>query len=65
MNTPRPVPDIGQDGAVRDAAAAQAVGDDASRLVAQPLQQPFEEALGCCGIPPALDQNVEYDENGT
>jgi hypothetical protein len=25
------------------------------------LQQPFEEALGCRGIPPVLDQNVEHD----
>jgi hypothetical protein len=57
----RPVPDIGQDGAARDAVAAQIVGDDTSWLVAQPLQQPFEEARGRCGIAPVLDKNVEHD----
>jgi hypothetical protein len=46
---------------LRGVVAAQAVGDDASRLVTQPLQQPFEEALGCCGISPVLDQDVEHD----
>jgi len=46
---------------LRDVVAAQAVGDDASRLVTQLLQQPFEEALGCWGISPVLDQDVEHD----
>jgi hypothetical protein len=45
----RPVPEIGQDGAVRDAVAAQLVGDDPSPFVAQPLEQPFEEAGGFDG----------------
>jgi hypothetical protein len=57
----RPVPDSGQHGAVRDAGAAQAVGDDVARLVAQPLQQPLEGAVGGGGISLVLDEDVEHD----
>ena len=42
----RPMPDIRYDGSVSDAVAAQAVRDEASWLVLQPMQQVFEETLG-------------------
>ena len=54
------MPDIGQNGAVSNAVAAQAVGDEASRLVAQPAQQSLEEALGSRPTPPALHKDVQH-----
>ena len=55
------MPYIRDDGALRGAVAAQAVGDQAPRLVSKSSQQALEEALGGSGIPAALDQNVELD----
>ena len=46
---------------MRDAVAAQAVGDEALRLVLQPGQQALEEALRGRGVPVVLDQDVEHD----
>ena len=40
--------------------AAQAVGDQATRLVLEASQQPLEEALGGFAIAAALDQDVEH-----
>ena len=39
--------DVGQDLALRNALAPEAVRDDAPWLVLQPAEQPPEEALGC------------------
>jgi transposase len=55
------MPDIGQDLALGHAVAAQAVGDEPTRLVPEPSEQAFEKALRGTGIPPILDQDVEYD----
>src|SRR3954470_21842802 len=51
----------GQDLAVRDPVAAQAIGDDALRLVLQASEQALEEAFRGCGVPAVLDQDVEHD----
>src|SRR5690349_12666888 len=56
-----PVPDIRHDRALRCAVAAQAVGDQAARLVLQTTEQPLEKALGRIGIGAPLDQDVEHD----
>jgi hypothetical protein len=50
-----------QDGSMSDAIAAQAVGDEAARLISQPMQEALEQTLGGCAVPPILHQNVEYD----
>src|SRR4051812_25173348 len=55
------MPDIGQDLAMRDTVAAQAVGDEAPGFVLQPVQQSLEEALRRRSVPSALDQNVEHN----
>ena len=55
------MPDIGQDRSLSDAIAAQAVGDEASWFVLQPMQQVLEETLGSGAVPPVLHQNVEHD----
>jgi hypothetical protein len=52
------VPDIRQDLAMRDTITAQAISHQASRLVLPVLQQPFEETLGCGGVPSVLNQDV-------
>src|SRR6185437_7065857 len=56
-----PVPHIRNDGALRSAVAAQAVGDQTPRLISKSSQQSLEEALCGSGIPAVLDQNVELD----
>ena len=55
-----PVPDIRHDRPMGCSVAAQAVGDQATRLVLEASQQPLEEALGGFGIAAALDQDVEH-----
>jgi hypothetical protein len=57
----RPMPDIKYDCSVSDAVAAQAVRDEASWLVLQPMQQVFDETLGNGAVPAVLDQNVRHD----
>jgi hypothetical protein len=44
-----------------DAIAPQLVGHNHPRLILQPLQQPFEEALRRLGIAPGLNEDVEHD----
>src|SRR3954468_21229294 len=56
-----PVLYLRQDLAARSPIAAQAIGDDALRLVLEPREQALEEALGGGGIPAVLDQDVEHD----
>src|SRR4051794_22775773 len=56
-----PVLHLGQDIAVCNAVAAKAVGDEALWLVLQPSEQALEEALGGCGIPAILNQDIEDD----
>jgi hypothetical protein len=57
----RSVPDIGQDLTMRGTVAAQAVGDEAARLVLQPVQQSLEKALCGGGIPAILHEDIEHD----
>lgn len=47
--------------AMRRIIAPHAAGDDPPRPVLEAGQQALEEALGRHGIPPVLDQDVEYD----
>jgi hypothetical protein len=56
-----PVFDIRQDGALRTAIAAQAVGDQALRSVLQTLQQALGEALSGSPIPLLLHQDIQHD----
>ena len=44
-----------------DTIAAQAVGDQATRLVFQTLQQMLEETRGSCAVPTVLHEDVEHD----
>jgi hypothetical protein len=44
-----------------DAITTQPVGDEASRLVFQTLQQVLEETLGGCAVSPILHEDVEHD----
>jgi hypothetical protein len=55
------VSDFGQNLALRHAMAAQAVRDDALRLVLQIGEQSLDEALGRSRVPPVLHQDVEHD----
>src|SRR4051794_12135064 len=55
-----PVLHLGQDLAVRDPVATQAVSDEALRLVLQSSEQALDEALCGRGVPAVLDQDVEY-----
>ena len=55
------MPDIREDRSLSDAIAAQTIGDEASRLVSQPMQQALEEALGGCAVSSILHQDVEHD----
>ena len=55
------MPDVGQDCSLGDTIAAQAISDEASRPVSQPMQQALEETLGGCPVPPILYQDVEHD----
>jgi hypothetical protein len=57
----RPMPEIRQDHSLSDTIAAQAVSDEASRLVSQPMQQTLEETLGGYAISPTLHQDVEHN----
>ena len=57
----RAVTDIGQDLTMRGTVAAQAIGDEAARLVLQPVQQSFEKPLRRRCIPPTLHQNVQHN----
>jgi hypothetical protein len=57
----RSVPDIGHHLAMRNTVAAQTVGDEAPRLVLQPVQKALEEALGRCRIPAILHEDIEHD----
>src|SRR4051794_26459393 len=57
----RAVTDIGQDLTMRGTVAAQAVGDEAARLVLQPMQQSFEEPLRRRCTASALHKNVQHD----
>ena len=45
---------------MRNAVAAEAVGDEALWLVLQPGEQALEEALGGRGVPSILNQDVEH-----
>ena len=56
-----PVFDIGQNSALRKAVAAQAVDNQALRVVLQALQQALEEALGGSAIAFLLHQDVQHD----
>jgi hypothetical protein len=56
----RLMPDIWQDRQLSDTIAAQAISNDASELVSQPMQQALEETLGGCAVPPTLHKDVEY-----
>jgi hypothetical protein len=55
------MPDIGQNGAVSNTVAAQAIGDQTSRLVLQPSQQALEEALGSRPVATVLHHNIQHD----
>jgi hypothetical protein len=46
---------------MRDAVAAQTVGDQSPGLVLQPPQQPLEEALRRRCISSIMNQDVEHD----
>ena len=46
---------------MRNPVAAQAVGDEALRVVLELSEQALEEAPGRRGIPPLLHQDVEHD----
>ena len=52
---------IGQQSTACDAVAAQAIGDDALRLILQPLQQAFEEPIDSNTIALLLHQDVQHD----
>ena len=52
--------DIRQDRSLSDTIAAQAISDEASRLVPQPVQEALEETLGGRAVSTILYQNVEY-----
>jgi hypothetical protein len=59
------MPDPGQQGTLGDTITAQAIGDEAFRLILQSVQQPLEEALGCMAISPFLYQDVQHHPNAT
>nr|WP_233553479.1 hypothetical protein [Pseudoroseomonas wenyumeiae] len=54
------MPHLGQQIAMRRTVAPQAIDDEPPRLVLEARQQALEEAFGGRGIPPILDQDVEY-----
>jgi hypothetical protein len=51
--------DIWKHRSMGDAVAAETIGDEAFRLVSQPVQQSFEEPLGSGAIPSLLHQNIQ------
>ncbi len=55
------MPNIGQNGTLSNAIAAQAIGDKALRLVLESMQQAFEEMLGGRPVPSALHQDIQHD----
>jgi hypothetical protein len=55
------MPDVGQDLAMRNSVAAQAVSDEALRLVLEPVQKSLEETLGRSCIPPILHEDIKHD----
>ena len=55
------MPDIREDRSLSDAIAAQAIGDEASRLVLQPMQQALEETLRGGAVSAVLHENVLHD----
>jgi hypothetical protein len=54
------MPDLGQDLALGDAVALQAVSDQPTWLVVEAGKQALEEPLGCTPIPPVLNQDVQH-----
>ena len=56
-----PVFDVGQQGMPCHPVAAQAIGDQALKLVLQALQQASEEAFGSSSIAFLLHQDVYHD----
>src|SRR5438270_4723144 len=57
----RSVPDIGQDLTMRGTVTAQPVGNEAARLVLQPVQKSLEKPLRRRCIPSALHQDIQHD----
>ena len=55
------VSDAGQDFTMRNGVAAQAVSDEALRLVLQPVQKQLEETLGRSCIPAILHKDIKHD----
>ena len=55
------MPNIGQDRSLSNAVAAQAVRDEASWLILQPVQQMLEEPLGSGAVSSVLHQNIQHD----
>jgi hypothetical protein len=56
-----PMPDVRKHRSVSDSITAQAVRDEAPRLVFRPAQQALEETLGSGPVPPLLHQDVQHD----
>jgi hypothetical protein len=54
------MPDTGQKSPLRNTIAAQAVSDEASWLILQPVQQALEEPLGGRAVSPFLHQDIEH-----
>src|ERR1700676_4601965 len=52
---------LGKQLALCDAVASQFIGHDHARHILQAFQQPSKESFGCFGIPPRLNEDVEYD----
>jgi hypothetical protein len=55
------MPNLRQDLAFRHSIASQAIGDQAPRLVLQPVEQALEEAFGCSGVPVIPHEDVEHN----
>jgi len=55
-----PVPDARQNGALGNAVATQAVGNEASRFVPESVQQALEQTLRCRAVSPLLHQDVQH-----
>jgi hypothetical protein len=55
------MPDIGENGTLGNAIAAQAVGDEAPRFVLQSSQEPSEETLGRRSVAALLHQDVQHN----
>jgi hypothetical protein len=57
----RAMPNIRKDGTLSDAVTAHAISNEPPRFVFQPSREVLEEALGCRGIPPLLDKDIQHD----